>query len=170
MTGNNPDLYPSDPTQCCDSDGDGWGDNANGTSDRFPSDSTQWMDTDNDGYGDNPAGTNPDPYPADHDNDGVPDNRDEHRRSYKKFDQDGDGIPDEDEGYVASRVANSDTGFILIILFVALALGVGGWFTRKMQFVDVSEEPEESLWMDNAVENEKTRRRLTKKSKDNKEE
>ena len=30
------------------------------TADAFPSDSTQWLDSDGDGYGDNPNGTNPD--------------------------------------------------------------------------------------------------------------
>ena len=60
-----------------DTDGDGYGDNPNGTQgDAFPNDSTQWSDADGDGYGDNPSGTLPDVFPydpqqwADYDGDG----------------------------------------------------------------------------------------------------
>ena len=58
------DVYPDDPLQWADSDGDGYGDNyyfdlngaqlhMNQTGDAFPVDITQWNDSDGDGYGDN---------------------------------------------------------------------------------------------------------------------
>jgi hypothetical protein len=48
------DLFPFDPTQWFDRDGDGWGDNPKGNhSDAFPDDPTEWLDTDGDGIGDN---------------------------------------------------------------------------------------------------------------------
>jgi len=54
QTGNNPDLYPDDPTQCRDTDLDGYGDNSAGNNgDAFKFESTQWADTDGDGFGDN---------------------------------------------------------------------------------------------------------------------
>ena len=88
--GGNGDAYINDPTQWCDGDGDGFGDNASGTDgdacpgqsgssyedragcrdadgdgwsntgDPFPSDPSQWSDQDNDGCGDNLSGNNPD--------------------------------------------------------------------------------------------------------------
>ena len=45
---------------CPDMDGDGWADQ----DDDFPMDTTQWDDTDGDGYGDNPEGTTPDDCPT----------------------------------------------------------------------------------------------------------
>ena len=48
-----------DRIACPDSDGDGWSD----LGDVFPSDSSQWLDSDGDGLGDNPNGTNPDSCP-----------------------------------------------------------------------------------------------------------
>ena len=54
QSGLNPDVFPDDPTQCKDTDGDGYGDNAAGNNgDAFKFDSTQWSDFDGDGYGDN---------------------------------------------------------------------------------------------------------------------
>ena len=44
---------------CIDNDGDGWPD----TIDHLPSDPTQWEDTDGDGFGNNPNGTTPDGCP-----------------------------------------------------------------------------------------------------------
>lgn len=44
---------------CIDNDGDGWPD----TVDHLPSDPTQWEDTDGDGFGNNPNGTTPDGCP-----------------------------------------------------------------------------------------------------------
>ena len=84
------DAYTNDPTQWCDADGDGFGDNQSGTNgdtcpgfagnstfdrygckdsdgdgysdagDPFPGDKTQWSDSDSDGCGDNQSGNNPD--------------------------------------------------------------------------------------------------------------
>ena len=45
----NADVFPEDPTEWADSDGDGVGDNA----DAFPNDATETLDTDGDGMGDN---------------------------------------------------------------------------------------------------------------------
>jgi hypothetical protein len=98
------DDFPFDPTQWRDSDGDGYGDNANGNlgdvfpndpskhsdadrdgidddSDAFPYDPTQWKDTDGDGMGDNPMGIGADKFPndasqwGDIDGDGFGDNQ-----------------------------------------------------------------------------------------------
>ena len=71
------DLFPYDPTECYDNDGDGIGDNAdpnddndprNDDEDAFPFDPTEWEDTDLDGIGNNAD--------DDDDNDGVPDAED----------------------------------------------------------------------------------------------
>ena len=76
---------------CPDSDGDGWAD----LIDPFDDDSTQWKDTDGDGYGDNPDGTTPDIWILDSsqwfdtDGDGYGDN---------EFGTRGDTCPTE-EGY-----------------------------------------------------------------------
>ena len=58
--GTRADLFPNDPNEWYDRDGDGVGDN----SDDFPTDGTQWADDDGDWYGDNPLGFNGD-YPND---------------------------------------------------------------------------------------------------------
>ena len=81
--GNGGDAYPADASQWADSDGDGYGDNATGTNgDAFPLDSTQWADSDGDGYGDNSSegATNPDHFPA---------------LIFAAVDADRDGVPDE---------------------------------------------------------------------------
>ena len=50
----NVDAFPDESTQWNDTDGDGYGDNPNGTDpDLFPNEQTQWADSDGDGYGDN---------------------------------------------------------------------------------------------------------------------
>ena len=50
----NTDDFPYESTQWMDSDGDGYGDNMNGSEpDIFPNEYTQWRDSDDDGYGDN---------------------------------------------------------------------------------------------------------------------
>ena len=68
------DLFPYDPTECYDNDGDGIGDNADPNDDNdirdddedaFPFDPTEWEDSDGDGIGNNAD--------IDDDNDGVPD-------------------------------------------------------------------------------------------------
>ena len=72
---NGGDAMPVDPTQWLDRDGDGYGDNPNGSNpDAFLDDGTQWSDRDGDGYGDNPIGITGDWFPDDptqwHDFDG----------------------------------------------------------------------------------------------------
>tara|TARA_B100000700_G_scaffold326003_1_gene436298 strand:+ start:1001 stop:2350 length:1350 start_codon:yes stop_codon:yes gene_type:complete len=48
------DKFPDEPTQQTDRDGDGYGDNPNGSmADAFPDNPLQWNDLDGDGYGDN---------------------------------------------------------------------------------------------------------------------
>ena len=69
------DPFPDDSSQWADRDGDGRGDNPNGSNpDAFPDDTSQWKDTDGDGYGDNPGGFNGDKFSNDatqwHDTDG----------------------------------------------------------------------------------------------------
>jgi hypothetical protein len=82
--GSFPDRFPNDPSQCCDRDGDGYGDNASSNPhDKFPDNPTQWNDSDGDGYGDNPQGTNPDMFPSD---------------STQWLDADGDGYGDDPNG------------------------------------------------------------------------
>ena len=94
------DMFPEDPLQWEDIDGDGWGDNygwenytiadeqevgnlitvRNQWGDAFPTDPTQWSDTDGDGFGDNNTGRIADAFPvratqwADTDGDGYGDN------------------------------------------------------------------------------------------------
>ena len=54
INGNNPDIFPFDPTQWVDLDRDGHGDNKLGTDgDHFPNNPEEWADTDSDGIGDN---------------------------------------------------------------------------------------------------------------------
>lgn len=89
------DAFPSDPTQWCDEDNDGFGSNPDGNNpddcpnnagsstidrvgcvdrdgdgysnagDPFPDDPTQWSDRDGDNRGDNASGNNPDAFPDD---------------------------------------------------------------------------------------------------------
>ncbi|MEC7688716.1 MAG: hypothetical protein VX514_06680, partial [Candidatus Thermoplasmatota archaeon] len=67
MNGTNPDLFINDGVQCVDSDGDGYGDVPSGDNgDWYPSDPTQWKDTDSDGYGDNLDGTDADICPLEY--------------------------------------------------------------------------------------------------------
>ena len=100
------DDLPAEPTQWKDRDGDGFGDNLNGTMpDIFPSDGTQWVDADGDNHGDNPYGTEGDWFPfdptrwQDTDRDGVADEDDEFINDATQWnDSDGDGYGDEANG------------------------------------------------------------------------
>ena len=48
------DAFINDATQWNDTDGDGYGDEANGNrADEFPNDPLEWQDSDGDGYGNN---------------------------------------------------------------------------------------------------------------------
>ena len=78
------DSFPSDPSQNSDRDGDGYGDNPNGSeADAFPNNPTQWSDDDQDGYGDNPFGLQGDSFPSD---------------PSQNSDRDGDGYGDNPNG------------------------------------------------------------------------
>jgi hypothetical protein len=66
MSGSEPDACPNDAGTswlggfgCPDADRDGWGD----VNDAFTTDSSQWNDSDGDGYGDNAEGREPDTCP-----------------------------------------------------------------------------------------------------------
>jgi hypothetical protein len=106
------DVFPTEPTQDTDSDGDGYGDNLSGVDgDAFPYDSTQHIDSDGDGYGDNPVGNSSDTFPlnseqwSDTDGDGYGDNSNGlggdsfPSESTQWNDSDGDGYGDNPEGF-----------------------------------------------------------------------
>jgi hypothetical protein len=87
-----PDVFPNDPTETSDSDGDGVGDNA----DAFPNDANETVDSDGDGVGDNtdlfPSDANE---TVDTDGDGVGDNSDLFPSDANEtLDTDGDGVGD----------------------------------------------------------------------------
>ena len=89
------DAFPTDSTQWFDGDGDGHGDNPNGTdADMFPTDATQWSDADGDGYGDNQSGHHPDRFPQD---------------ATQWNDTDGDGYGDNPLGHQADAFPNDPT-------------------------------------------------------------
>jgi hypothetical protein len=105
------DIFPTEPTQYIDTDGDGYGDNLSGyNGDAFPLDSSQNTDYDGDGYGDNPLGNSSDKFPlnpyqwTDSDGDGYGDNADAQggdsfpTESSQWNDSDGDGFGDNLEG------------------------------------------------------------------------
>ena len=73
LDGSFPDYFPDDEFECIDTDGDGVGDNG----DDFPNDGNEWEDSDEDGYGDNSdAFPDEDSQWADFDEDGYGDNPD----------------------------------------------------------------------------------------------
>ena len=89
------DPFPNDPTQSTDQDGDGYGDNPNGSfPDAFPENSEQWIDADGDGYGDNPASEPFDAFPND---------------ATQWYDADGDGYGDNASGLNADQFPNDST-------------------------------------------------------------
>ena len=83
------DLFPTDPTQSVDADGDGYGDNTSGSrADLFPEDTDDWFDFDGDGIGDNAD--------LDDDNDNLTDISElENNTNPKNNDTDGDGFTDD---------------------------------------------------------------------------
>lgn len=94
-TADQDDAFPIDPTQWADADGDGYGDNTDGSfPDFFPNDPTQWADIDGDGYGDNQSGNNPDAFP---------------NNPTQWNDTDGDGYGDEISGTSADAFPNDAT-------------------------------------------------------------
>ena len=93
--GTNPDAFITDATQWSDTDGDGYGDNPAGRLyDKFPLNPTQWLDEDGDGLGDNQSGTNADPSLNDFDNDGYNDSIDPLPKLASPDDLDNDGVLD----------------------------------------------------------------------------
>ena len=83
-------MFPDDPTQHADADGDGLGDNQSGT-DTDPS----LNDFDNDGYTDDEDTLPKLASPGDKDNDGVPDGEDAFPDDFRESkDSDGDGEGD----------------------------------------------------------------------------
>ena len=103
------DPFDEDDSQWKDTDGDGYGDNPNGTTpDLWPLDTSQWFDSDGDGYGDNEFGTRGDSCPqeegysildkfgcVDSDADGWSDDGDAFPQTPSQFaDRDGDGWGD----------------------------------------------------------------------------
>ena len=89
------DPFPNDPTQSTDQDGDGYGDNPNGSfPEAFPENSEQWIDADGDGYGDNPASEPFDAFPND---------------ATQWYDADGDGYGDNASGLNADQFPNDST-------------------------------------------------------------
>ncbi len=95
------------PFGCPDTDGDGSAD----SNDPLPSDPSQWLDSDGDGYGDNAGGTSPDSCPnefgtsnkggifgcQDNDGDGYSNGNDEFPNVVSQWlDSDGDGYGDND--------------------------------------------------------------------------
>ena len=120
------DDFLGEPTQWTDSDGDGYGDNPNGTQpdmcpstvgtstvDRFgcidgdsdgvsdehdlwPTDDSQWYDSDGDTYGDNPSGTDGDACPNAH-------GMSTQGGTFGCPDQDGDGWADSEDAFPEHR-------------------------------------------------------------------
>ena len=123
---NQPGTSSLDKFGCPDSDQDGYSDEG----DSFANDSTQWSDTDGDGYGDNPNGTNPDYCPesdgnstmvtlgcVDIDGDGYADDMDLFpQNSLAWSDSDGDGFADQPGTDLTDDCINeagNSTGFLL---------------------------------------------------------
>ena len=105
--GTNGDEFPNDPTECKDADGDGVGDNL----DQFPTDQTEWRDSDNDGVGDNK-----DVFPfdstesMDSDSDGVGDNSDAFPTDASESkDSDNDGVGDNADAFPTDSTESADT-------------------------------------------------------------
>ena len=106
-TGDNADEYPTDPYESSDSDGDGVGDNA----DAFPNDPNESVDSDGDGTGDNSdAFPNDSTETADTDNDGVGDNADAFPNDASETtDSDGDGVGDNSDAFPNDSSETTDT-------------------------------------------------------------
>jgi hypothetical protein len=117
--GDNGDIFPFDPDEWADADGDGVGDNG----DPFPSDPDEWVDSDGDGVGDNG-----DIFPfhptewADADGDGVGNNGDVYPDNpYEWADSDGDGVGDNGDLLPDNALLNAwwHVGLILLVLIAS---------------------------------------------------
>jgi hypothetical protein len=100
----NVDEFPHESTQWIDSDGDGYGDNQNGSyADMFVDDNTQWMDSDQDGLGDNNAdwANNPDACPYQFGNSSID--------RLGCIDSDGDGYSDSSSTWFAHPFGSADS-------------------------------------------------------------
>ncbi|MDE0954394.1 MAG: hypothetical protein OR994_06935, partial [Candidatus Poseidoniales archaeon] len=111
--GDNRDVFPNDSTEWKDTDFDGIGNN----SDAFPEDYTQWNDTDGDGYGDNQSGLYPDAFPnnstewEDPDKDGLGSNYENQiGTDPNDADTDNDGLSDFTETNTGFWISNQNTG------------------------------------------------------------
>ncbi|MBT60265.1 MAG: hypothetical protein CMA63_01765 [Euryarchaeota archaeon] len=100
----NNDQFPGDSTQWIDTDGDGYGDNQNGSfADAFIDDNTQWMDSDEDGFGDNNEewANNPDACPYEYGNSSAD--------RLGCIDSDGDGYSDASSTWFAHPFGLADS-------------------------------------------------------------
>ena len=135
---NSGEVFPNDPTQHSDADGDGYnknsvtsycGDNQSGNNpDLFPLDGIQCTDRDGDGYGDAPSGANGDWFPDDptqwwdSDGDGYGDNPNGTNADMCPFkygtftnpeargcpDTDGDGVADSQDAFPGDILESED--------------------------------------------------------------
>ena len=176
------DAFLGNPTQWIDTDGDGYGDNPNGTqadacvatvgtstvdvygctdgdgdgasdaNDLWPNDATQWFDSDGDGYGDETQGTDGDACPNDYgtstasntlgcpdgDGDGWADQQDAFpdQRS-QQMDSDGDGYGDNatlgafkpDHWPNDSSRSSASASMTCTPVSIEVDLAASGWFT-----------------------------------------
>ena len=93
----------NDPLEWQDSDGDGYGNNAQCIPCRY----TQWNDTDGDGYGDNPFGTQGDWFPND---------------PNRWQDSDRDGYADEDDA--SMTLLNGMILMVTVMVIISMELTV----------------------------------------------
>lgn len=104
---------------CLDTDWDGWSNNDGlwNQGDAFPNDISQWADTDGDGFGDNLNGTNGDKFPNDQcaahdmDQDGIPDFIKPNCETtlIKDEDTDGDGFNNSMESLLGTNPNNPES-------------------------------------------------------------
>jgi hypothetical protein len=113
------DVFPTNPSQHIDTDGDGYGNNQSTgatQSDAFPNDGTQWNDSDGDGYGDNKYGSQGDHFSndpsrwQDSDEDGYANEDDAFDNDATQWnDSDGDGYGDNQNGNNADDFPNNSS-------------------------------------------------------------
>ncbi|MDP6234178.1 MAG: hypothetical protein QF839_08395, partial [Candidatus Poseidoniaceae archaeon] len=122
------DAFMAEASQWNDTDGDGYGDNPNGSrADLFPNNSSEWYDTDGDGYGDNSTGNNPDAFP---------------NEPSQWEDSDGDGYGDNTGGYDGDQCIYT-SGNSTMPYFGCLDSDGDGWANEYDDFDD-----DDSQWHD----------------------